>query len=153
MASIRGWTQYWYEEPIHQIHGILIECYIFIIDGLLDLERYITIRTHWRRVSVFVVQYATSIMNLYRSTALGLLNTVSNATWKSQRTWSSMGPFIDSSMCYIKLTTRVFDQIMHGPIPCKNLNSAMMLLKLTTWSTTIPRGTKDSSQVVQGTHQ
>ena len=37
--------------------------------------------------------------------------------------------------------------------PYMNLNGAMMELKSSTWETTILRGTNDSSQVVQGTHQ
>ena len=33
-----------------------MECYIFMTDGVLDLEWYIAVWTHWLRVRVSVVQ-------------------------------------------------------------------------------------------------
>ena len=48
-----------------------MECDIFTIDALLDLEMYRTVGTHRQSVTVYVIQYAASIMNLYRRTNLG----------------------------------------------------------------------------------
>ena len=45
IASMRGLIQYLFEELLHWTHGILMECYIFMIDGL-DLEWYIVVGTH-----------------------------------------------------------------------------------------------------------
>ena len=36
VSSMRGWIQYWFQELLHWTHGILMECYIFMTDGLLD---------------------------------------------------------------------------------------------------------------------
>ena len=67
--------------------------------GMQYVHNWWFVRTHWWRVKVPMVQYATSIMNIYRSIALGIMNTISNATWKSQGTWTYLGPLIDSPMC------------------------------------------------------
>ena len=44
---------------VHWTHGILMECYIFMTNGLLDLEWYMDVGTHRWRVIVSVVQYAS----------------------------------------------------------------------------------------------
>ena len=44
------------DDLVHWTHGILMECYIFMTDVLLDLEWYIAIWTHWLGVRVSVVQ-------------------------------------------------------------------------------------------------
>ena len=41
---------------VHWTHGILMECYIFMIDGVLDLGWYIAIWTRRLRVRVSMVQ-------------------------------------------------------------------------------------------------
>ena len=39
---------------VHRTHGIVMECYIFITDDLLDLEVYIIVRTYWHGVSNYL---------------------------------------------------------------------------------------------------
>ena len=53
VASMWGWIQYWSStlDPC-----ILMGCYIFMTDGVLDLEWYIAVWTCWLRVRVYVVQ-------------------------------------------------------------------------------------------------
>ena len=137
---------------VHWTHGILMECYIFMTNGLLDLEQYITIWNHWLRVRVSVVQVCCINHKGISKHYWGFwtLSPTQPGNHKVHNLFRSLE--------WTHQCARVGDiQGLRSSIvwnkPCTNLNGVMMELKSSMWETTIPRGTKGSSQVVQGTHQ
>ena len=132
VASMWGWIQWWYGtlEPWNS-HGMLYLHDWWSVGSVTSLCGL----TDWEWESLRY-KYAGSIIKLYRS-IVGACEHYLQHNPKITRDITYLGP--SSGL------TNVLDL---GDI--RGLQPSTMW---NTWETTIPRGTKDSSQVVQGTHQ
>ena len=134
---------------VHWTHGILMECYIFMTDRLLDLGRYIAVWTCWLRIRVFVVQVCC-------------INHKGISKHCCSEYCLLRNPKIIRGITFLGPSNRLINVLESGDIWGLWTNTARTnTLYESQWCDgvvgvehmrrTIPRGTKDSSQVIQGT--